>query len=81
MIRLLARHNIHMTAYSPFGYPSYKVLGIPFADKNFLELDLVMEMAARYGKTPAQVEAIRINDAPVLFCFEFLFVFCFSASI
>ncbi|XP_065183600.1 uncharacterized protein LOC135814409 [Sycon ciliatum] len=58
--RLLSRYNIHMTAYSPFGYPSYQVLGVPFDSKNFLELDLVQEIGARYGKTPAQV-ALRWN--------------------
>jgi len=49
LIKHCKRNAIAMTAYSPLGNPSVK------SDDSVLENNLVKELAASYGRTPAQI--------------------------
>lgn len=55
LLRFCADHKVAVTAFSPLGAPSYVPLGMAAADESVLDHPAVAAVAARHGKTPAQV--------------------------
>lgn len=55
LVRMCRELGVMVTAFSPLGASSYVPLGMATAAESVLELPLVREIAARHGKTPAQV--------------------------
>ena len=55
LLRFCGEQEIAVTAFSPLGSPSYVPLGMAQADESVLAHPSVVEIAARHGKTAAQV--------------------------
>ncbi len=55
LLRFCRQESVAVTAFSPLGAPSYFALGMARPDESALELPAVREVAARHGRTPAQV--------------------------
>lgn len=55
LLRYCAEERIAVTAFSPLGAGSYVPLGMARPDESVLEQPLIRSLAARYGKTPAQI--------------------------
>jgi len=55
LLRYCRSESIRVTAFSPLGAASYFSLGMAATDESVLEQRVVGEIAARHGKTPAQV--------------------------
>ena len=53
-LRYCQQENIAVTAFSPFGAPSYLPLGMAKDSENVLHDPVVTSIAARVGRTPAQ---------------------------
>ena len=48
--------GVHVTAFAPLGAPKMKTARPEkYKDLNALEEPLIMELAKKYGKTPAQI--------------------------
>jgi D-xylose reductase len=55
LLRYCQQENIAFTAFSPLGAPSYVPLGMAQASDSVIDQPAIREIAARHGKTPAQV--------------------------
>lgn len=55
LLRLASMYDLPMTAFSPLGASSYKQLDMATEEENVLNSAVVTEIAARHGKSPAQV--------------------------
>lgn len=55
LLRYCQQEQIAFTAFSPLGAGSYVPLGMAQAQDSVLDQDIIMDMARRYGKTPAQI--------------------------
>jgi D-xylose reductase len=54
-LRFCHQENIAVTAFSPFGAPSYIPLGMAGANESVLQDPVVTKIAAQHGRTPAKV--------------------------
>jgi D-xylose reductase len=54
-LRFCQEEKIAVTAFSPLGAPSYIPLGMAATEENVLTDSAVVALAAKYGKTPAQI--------------------------
>ncbi len=55
LLRYCASEHIAVTAFSPLGAGSYVPLGMATADESVLNQPLLLSLAARYNKSPAQI--------------------------
>jgi D-xylose reductase len=55
MLRYCAQEAIAVTAFSPLGSPSYESIGMAQPNENVLKDPAVTAIAARLGRTPAQI--------------------------
>ncbi len=55
LLRFCRAEGIAVTAFSPFGAPSYVPLGMATAADSLFEHPVILEIAAAVGRTPAQV--------------------------
>lgn len=55
LLRFAKANGIHVMAFSNLGSSSYVELGMATKDESLLSLQLIQEIAAKHGKTPAQV--------------------------
>jgi D-xylose reductase len=55
LLRFCREEQIAVTAFSPLGAPSYVPLGMARAEDLVLDEPVVVEIARRHGRTPAQV--------------------------
>lgn len=55
LLRFCREQGVAVTGFSPFGAPSYVPLGMASATESVLDDAVVLEIAARHDKTPAQV--------------------------
>lgn len=55
LLRFCRDEQIAVTAFSPLGALSYFALGMAQKDESVIEHPIVIEMASRHGRTPAQI--------------------------
>jgi D-xylose reductase len=55
LLRFCKQQNIVVTAFSPLGAASYVSLGMAGTNESALEQPVVLQIARRHGKTPAQI--------------------------
>ncbi|MEO0344884.1 MAG: aldo/keto reductase [Pseudomonadota bacterium] len=55
LLRLASMYDLPMTAFSPLGASSYKELDMATEQENVMNSAVVTEIAAKHGKSPAQV--------------------------
>lgn len=55
LLRMCRENKVQVMAFSSFGPSSYVELGMTKQDESLLDYALIKELAAKYGKSPAQI--------------------------
>lgn len=55
LVAFCNKNNVHVTAFSPLGSPSYVSIGMGKGALSLLEHDAIKAIAAKHGATPGQV--------------------------